>query len=175
MSAIKPNTKPVAPLVFSPAIIVDTREQAPYTFSSLCGDVKDNERPIRITTVRRGLAQGDYSLDGFEDKVAVERKSKQDCFGTLGQGRLRFERELARLATLTIAAVVVEAEWSEVLGDPPPFSRLVPRTIFRSALAWMMRFPNVHWLMMPGRRIAEQATFRFLEKFWRESQRKASQ
>ncbi len=79
-------------------VVVDTREQAPFTFMGLPVDVS-------VTT----LEAGDYSLAGFERRVAVERKELQDLVGCLSGERARFERELARLRGYDAAAVVIEA------------------------------------------------------------------
>ena len=80
-------------------IIRDTREQAPFTFDGYDCEVQAG----RLTT-------GDYSLAGIEDRCAVERKSLDDLLGCLtGEGRVRFERELARADVLDSFAVVVEA------------------------------------------------------------------
>lgn len=156
-------------------VIIDTREQSPYQFESIRADVGADplQRPIIIPTTRRFLPQGDYSIAGHDVAVAIERKSIGDLFGTLGRGRRRFEAELLRLQSeATFAAVVVEAEWSEILGDPPARCRLNPKTIFRSVLAWQQRYPRVHWLMVPGRAAGEIATYRTLERFWVEQQRR---
>ena len=91
-----------------------------------------------------------------------------DLFATLGQDRERFERELTRLAEMTFAAVVVEADWDKILKHPPEFSRLNPKTIFRSVIAWQQRYPRVHWWMGPDRRFAEIVTLRILERFLKE-------
>jgi ERCC4-type nuclease len=152
-------------------IVCDTREQTPYAFAGLAADAKARNRPLVVHTQRGTLGQGDYSLLGFEAWVAVERKSAADLFGTLGQARRRFERELARLQSLQFAAVVVEAEWSELLKDPPRHSRLNPRTVFRSVVAWQQRFNRVHWSFLPGRRAAEAAVFRILERYWRDKEK----
>lgn len=119
------------------------------------------------------LRQGDYSLWGCHDRVAVERKSKADLFATLGQGRDRFERELERMASLEFAAVVVEAEWSEVLSDPPRHSDLNPKTVFRSVIAWQQRNPWIHWWFVGGRRMGEVTTLRILERFWKDQKQKS--
>lgn len=156
------------PLTCPFTIVVDTREQDPYAFAGLRADAKYQRRPLIVNTRRGTLGQGDYSIDGWWAEIAIERKSAADLFGTLGQARDRFERELARLQCLAFAAVVVEAEWSELLKDPPVHSRLNPRTVFRSVVAWQQRFNRVHWLMMPGRRAAEAAVFRVLERYWRD-------
>lgn len=166
------------PPVESPfTVIVDTREQLGYRFESVRADRSTDplQRPISIPYVRRFLSQGDYSIVGYETAVAIERKSISDLFGTLGSGRRRFESELSRLqVTCQFAAVVVESEWSEILSGPPTWSKLNPKTVFRSVLAWQQRFPRVHWHLMPGRTAAEITTYRILERFWFERERQRS-
>ena len=43
-------------------IVVDTREQEPYAFD-----------PKRVIVTRKALPAGDYSVEGYEDSVAVIR------------------------------------------------------------------------------------------------------
>jgi hypothetical protein len=99
--------------------------------------------------------------------VAIERKSLADLYSTLGQGRQRFARELERLNGYEFTAVVVEAEWSVVIGSPPAYSQLLPKTVYRSVIAWQVRYPKVHWWFVPGRDFAEVTTFRLLERYWK--------
>ena len=153
------------PLLFPARIVIDTREQRPFAFASIRADARQGRRPVQVETIRRALAAGDYSIDGHESTIAVERKSVADLFGTLGKGRERFVRELDRLATYAVAAVVVEGEWSDVLLAPPDRSQLNPKTIYRSVIAWQQRYPRIHWWMVPGRAVAETTTFRILERF----------
>ncbi|NLO32426.1 MAG: hypothetical protein GX117_03580 [Candidatus Hydrogenedentes bacterium] len=68
-------------------IVIDTREQQPYTFD-----------PERFETVRRALPAGDYSLVGSETRVAVERKSRSNFISTVIRTRKRFHAELRKLA-----------------------------------------------------------------------------
>lgn len=154
-------------LVTPYVVVVDSREQAPYVFSGLRADAASGRRPLLVRTVTRGLPAGDYSLEGWEAGVAVERKSLSDLFNTLGQARARFQRELDRLASYTYAAVVVEAEWSTVLSSPPPRSQLNPKTVFRSVIAWQQRAPTIHWWFVAGRKMGEVVTLRILERWWR--------
>lgn len=148
--------------------MIDTREQTPFTFDGIRADKKDGGEILTIPVIRATLRQGDYSLLGHELRIAVERKSLSDLFGTLGQGRDRFVRELERLAEMPHAHVVVEAEWSTILNNPPPFSSLNPKTVYRSVVAWVSRYQSIHWWMMPDRRYAEVTTFRILERFLKE-------
>jgi ERCC4-type nuclease len=152
-------------VTFPAVILIDSREQMPFRFTGLRADAKEGRWPLAVTTRTETLPTGDYSLEGMADRVAVERKSLADLFATLGQDRERFERELVRLAAMQFAAVVVEADWTKILKHPPDFSRLNPKTIFRSVIAWQQRYPRVHWWTCPDRRFAEVVTLRILDRF----------
>jgi ERCC4-type nuclease len=155
-----------APLTVPFTVVIDRRERLPFAFANLKADARRRRRPLVVPTVAAHLPSGDYSIEGFQDKVAVERKSLEDLYGTLGQHRDRFERELARLDEMDFAAVVVEADWPAILFTPPVESSLLPKTVFRSVLAWQQRFPRVHWWTAYSRDFAEIITFRVLERFW---------
>lgn len=163
------RTAKMPSVVLSPVIVsVDSREQMPFSFLNIKADVSQGSAPLIIRTIGRTLRSGDYSIDGHDDLVAVERKSLDDAYSTFSHGRERFERELERLNFMAFAAVVIEAGWGRILGSPPAHSRLAPKSVFRSIIAWQQRFPRVHWLTCPDRRFAEIATFRILERFWKD-------
>ncbi len=153
------------PLTVPFTVVIDTREQLPFGFTGFTSDARHGRRPLVVPTVVGTLGQGDYSLAGLGDVVAVERKSHGDLVGTLSQGRERFERELERLSGLLWAAVVVEADWAQVLAGRER-SRLNPKTIHRSVIAWQQRYPSIHWWFCADRRLAEVTTFRILERWW---------
>ncbi len=159
--------KPVA----SPfLVLVDQREKLPYGFDGLRTDAKHGRRPLKVRTIPFHLDAGDYSIEGYESRIAIERKSLADAFGTLGQGRDRFERELQRLASYEVAAVVIEASWADILAGHPR-SNLNPKTIHRSLIAWQQEFGNIHWWTCDGRAMAEATTYRILERFWTRKQK----
>jgi ERCC4-type nuclease len=83
-------------------IITDTREQEPYSFD--------------LPTVRRALPAGDYSVEGLEDRVTVERKSLADFVHTVIRGRKRFHNELLKLGSYDAACVVVECDFSRIVN-----------------------------------------------------------
>lgn len=139
-------------------IITDTREQTPYTFTSI------TPRP---DVIKATLRTGDYSLSGFEDQITIERKSLSDTFGTFGRGRRRFVKELERMAEYDFAAVVIEADWSTILRNPPTRSKLSPTSVYASVIAWMQRH-DVHFIMCPNRAFAEKTTYRLLERYWKD-------
>lgn len=86
----------------NPTILIDTREQRPWTFADL---------PTRRAT----LSAGDYTVEGLEGRVAIERKSTADLIGTLTFGRERFERELDRLSSYQRALILVEGDLSTII------------------------------------------------------------
>lgn len=151
---------------FPGTVVIDTREQLPFAFAEHSAPPRRNAvRVYRVPIVIATLRSGDYSLVGQEDRIAVERKSKADLFGTVGQGRERFVRELARMNAMEFAAVAVECELSDILAGPPKHSKLRPRTVVRSVIAWQQRFPRVHWWFAPGRQAAEIITLRIFERW----------
>jgi ERCC4-type nuclease len=151
-------------------ILIDTREQAPYSFRGFLADANRDNAPLVVPVKTATLQTGDYSIDTMKDQVAVERKSLSDLYGTIGQGRERFERELVRLDDMEFAAVVIEAGWSAIIGHPPTHSELRPKTVYRSIIAWQQRYPRVHWWACDTRTFAERTTLRILQRFWTDHQ-----
>ncbi len=155
-------------------VVIDTREQLPWDFAAIPADAHQGGESagcVVVPVVVGTLGAGDYSVQGWETRVAVERKSAADLVGTIGQGRERFERELERLAVMDFATVVVEAELSELKLNPPPHSQLQFKTITRSVQAWQQRYPRVHWMFLPGRRAAMLWGYRVLERWVKEREK----
>jgi DNA excision repair protein ERCC-4 len=86
-------------------IIQDTREQLPLNFR-----LSKNVEGI----VSKKLDTGDYSIEGYEDKIAIERKSAMDLFGTLGKGHKRFKKELERALEMDYFCILVEESFVSV-------------------------------------------------------------
>jgi ERCC4-type nuclease len=152
------------------AVLIDMREQRAFAFTGISSDKDKHNLPIKVPVRFGTLQQGDYSIGGLEHVVSIERKSAGDLYGTIGRGRARFVRELERLQELPHAFIVVEADWRELHHAPPPYSELSYKTVYRSVLAWQVRYPRVHWWFCPGRAFAEVTTFRLLEKVWKAQQ-----
>ncbi|KKN80818.1 hypothetical protein LCGC14_0326240 [marine sediment metagenome] len=150
-------------------VLVDSREQRPYEFKGFRAGAAQQYRPLAVEWKWKGLKTGDYSIEGLEHRIAIERKSLADLYNSCGQGRERFEKEFARLAEFEYAAVVVEADWKTILKSPPEHTKMPPKSIYRTALSWSVRH-KVCWWAMHDRRLAEITTFRLLEKFWQQAQ-----
>ena len=69
-----------------------------------------------MAVIRQALPAGDYSIEGHEHSVALERKTLEDFVSTVIRSRKRFTRELQRLAGYEAASVVVEANLRDILG-----------------------------------------------------------
>lgn len=103
--------------------VVDTREQLPLDLSPL-------------QTIGGTLATGDYSIQGLEAVVAIERKSLPDLLGCIGTSRERFDREIQRLIAYPTRAVVVEATWPD-LEQGEWRSQVTPAAAVGSVLGWI--------------------------------------
>ena len=135
-------------------ILVDTREQAPFSFLACGADIE---------TARAALPIGDYSLAGLQSRVAVERKSLPDLVQCLGTDRERFERELLRAAALDAFCVVVESSW-QALADGKYRSRLNPGAACASVGAFMARY-HIPFFFAGSRTQAEAFTALFLRQW----------
>ena len=147
----KEMSSPKDPFIACPfVVLIDSREQLPYQFKGLKGDARQHGRPLVVTTEWAPLKSGDYSIKGMEDLVAVERKTLADLYNSCGQGRERFEREHERLAQLMFAAVVIEADVDTILCEPPGYSGMQAKAVFRTMLTWMVRY-GIDWFPCGGR------------------------
>ncbi len=148
-------------------IVIDGREKAPWQFKSINANRGGRNHKVVVKTKYKHLVTGDYSIEGYEDKIAIERKSKEDAYGTFGGGREQFERELGRLQKMDLAAVIIESEWSDLMLYPPARSKMRPRSVLGSVLAWSQDFAPVTFWCVPGKLFAEKVCFRMLSRWWR--------
>ncbi len=128
-------------------IVEDTRERYPYRFAHQ-----------QAHTVREALPAGDYAVRGPTGSVvaAVERKALADLAAGLTNGTLVFE--LARLAELPRAVVVVEDRYSALIAHAHAPGGFLPDMLARVAV----RYPEVPILFLETRPFAEEWTFRYL-------------
>ncbi len=87
-----------------PTIFVDSKEQDEYSFNL-----------SKVNVKRKSLKTGDYSLEGFEELVSVERKNPDDFVKTLIPPKKRFQKELQRLTVMPYSCIVVETNLEDIL------------------------------------------------------------
>ncbi len=138
-------------------ILVDTREQLPFAFQDFPG----------IETARVALPVGDYSLPGFEDRVAIERKGLDDLVACLkNPNRDRFERELNRAKSYELFAVVIEANVDDVRKCRYR-SAMKPASVMQSVFAFQVRY-RIPFMFAGSRANAQEITHSLLSKYARE-------
>lgn len=157
-------------------VLIDTREQAAWRFDEFTTDQSKSGaavRPLFVPCRFQGLATGDYSIEtadgvSLADQIVIERKSLADLYGTLGAGRERFAAEHERMAEIVArggyACVVIEATLEQAVSEPPEGSKLNPKTVFRTAASWQVKY-GTPWHFVGPRRLAEAFAFRVLEKW----------
>jgi len=153
-------------------IVVDDREQLPYRFSNMLAGGSAGGSPILVKTVRKRILTGDISILSHESEITIERKSLDDLYTTLGQGRENFEHEHERMAAMVAAGgyacVVIESSFEEAILRPPPWTSLNPNSVAGTWHAWEMRY-RVPWAWCGSRRTAELIAYAKLEMWWRQN------
>ena len=135
-------------------IIQDTREQCPFSFEGYPVKVKPGTLPT-----------GDYSLDGFEDRIAIERKAAGDLLSCMTSGRERFTRELERLRGYESAAVVVESTFDNLLSGYHR-SKINPKAIEQTIISMICNY-RIPFFFAKSRELAEEFTYNFFRHYVR--------
>ena len=133
-------------------VVVDTREQLPYIFGP------------GVETVEKTLETGDYSVEGYEDVFAVERKSLPDLLKSITWDRDRFKREVVRGDDLVGFVVVIESSLRSV--NNWEYEREVhPNSVTGTVNNWE-KYHNVDFEWAGDRAGAEAETLRTLERWY---------
>lgn len=130
------------------AIIIDTRERTPFSFPG-----------YRVK--RSGLSVGDYSVQGHEDRLAIERKSGPDLINTLLVNKERFEKELERGQEFEMLAIVVECSMASLLLSMRGKTS-VPLRVILSRLGIVCSKHRVPFFFCDNRALAESMTLELL-------------
>lgn len=127
-------------------IVVDSNERYAFGF-------KDQQ----VVTRRARLAAGDYGIVlGDELLASVERKSMADLVSSLTTGKLKYQ--LAELAAIPRAAVVVEDRYSQVFKSKHVRPAVIADGLAECQVSW----PTVPILFLEIRALAQEWTYRFL-------------
>lgn len=137
-------------------IVIDSREQLAYEF------------PNQATKVAV-LPCGDYSLEGGEHLVAIERKTIGDVIACLTTGRERFERELHRGKALEYFCLVLECSLGELVNGRY-HSKMNPNSAMQSLLAFSIRY-RLPVFFCENRQYGQRITESVLLKYAREAEK----
>ena len=142
-------------------IIVDTRETTPLF-----------ECP---PSIKGTLHNGDYSLRGFEDVIAIERKSISDLLGSVGQRRKHFLMQVRRCSQVE-GCILIEGSIRAVLGYKPR-GKMNGRNALAALMSWSVAYGipvffadglleaqgvAISWMKFARRKICEGGQYRHL-------------
>ena len=133
-------------------IIIDTREQTPFAFKP------------DIPTVSGSLETGDYSIQGMQDLITVERKSLSDIVGCCGKGRDRFKRELHRMRGFKAKCVIIEATLQRV-SNGNWRSQIKPASVLGSIASWRHRY-GIDFIYAGNPELGAEECVRYLRAFY---------
>jgi hypothetical protein len=168
-------------------VLVDSMEQQPFSFENLTGPTG---KPVAVPTKWKALGiregryyqpMGDYSIEGFESLIHLERKSVTDCQSTVlafGGRRERFEHQLAVFDGLPWSAVIVEGTLADVVRTVQAHGKKpveeLRKIVFHTLMAWQMDY-RTPWFFCESRRMAETVAWRTMVRFWQKSREKDRQ
>jgi ERCC4-type nuclease len=131
-------------------IVHDQREKKPW---SLPG----------VDTAAVHLETGDYTVEGFEDRFAVERKSLNDLATSLGANRSRFESEIRRAQSMDEFVVLVEGSRADI-EDHQYYSNIHPNAVLGTTEKWPYKYGTLEFVWTgeneDGERVRDQAEAR---------------
>ena len=90
-------------------IVVETREQTPWTFP---------KETKRVEIVHKKLDVGDYSVEGYEHLITIERKSLTDMFGTYSNRLSPFTQRLQEMRRFRHKVIVIECNATAFMKGP---------------------------------------------------------
>ena len=112
-------------------LLTDTREQRPL-FSRI---------PKGLTIASATLSNGDYSIRGFEDIFAIERKA-HDLFGYCTGERDKTQAKMIRFKKMEFVGLAIEMKESDVYQFQQ-FSKAHPEQIRGALISFQVRY-GVH-------------------------------
>lgn len=112
-----------------PVVLVDTREQKPFPLHMNHPNWIGGERRIAIKT-------GDYTVEGMESLLSLERKSLADIVACTVTDRRRFLDVCHRLARFRWKAILIEATYEDIKGGFEAFE--IPSEVHPNSVCGML-------------------------------------
>lgn len=156
-------------------ILIDVQEKQPFTFTGITGDAVDKFRPLIVPTMLASLGptHGDYTIQGYEGQVHIERKGIGDAIGTFlshGERRERWLATLEFLAGIDTAAVVIEGTFAGCMREIQARGKRdvgdLRKTFHRQVLAWQQDY-RVPFVFCDSPRLAQLTAFAIMQRHFR--------
>jgi len=103
---VKRNGHSITRQIPRPVVLVDTREKHPFDLSRF--------RNWFAGEKQQALKAGDYSVEGMEKLLVLERKTLTDLITTLIQRRTRFFKLCEKMTRFRWRALLIEAGYEDV-------------------------------------------------------------
>ena len=108
-----------------PVVLVDTREQEPFPLYANHPNLISGERRVALKT-------GDYTVEGMESLLCLERKNLADLVACTVTYRRRFLAACSRLSRFPWKAIIVEATYEDIKGGLESFD--IPSAVHPNAI-----------------------------------------
>jgi len=89
-----------------PIVLVDTREKNPFDFSRFKNWIAEEKKCV--------LKAGDYSIEGMETLLVLERKTLTDLITTVIQQRARFFKQCEKMTKYRWRGLLIEASYENI-------------------------------------------------------------
>mgnify|MGYP001558226723 FL=1 len=143
-------------------IIIDNKEKMPWKFTG-----------IDCTIIKQHLNAGDYSIQGMEDKIAIERKRSSNELA-INILEPRFINALERLSKVEHPFVL--CEFPEYYISTLPSNSCIPKFrqkylrvnagfLYKKIKELREQFPNIVWVFLDSRTLAEMKAVELFKKY----------
>ena len=147
-------------------IICDTQEKKDLFLFKSYADV---------SLIHRKLDTGDYSIEGFENEITVDRKaSTGELYGNLGNDYKRFKKELDRMGKITHSFFICAFPYSDLSIFPErsgipnyrwKYLKMTGSFLRKKINDIQEEYPNIQFLFYNNKYEAENATYSILKEF----------
>lgn len=118
---VKRNGSSITRQIPKPIVLIDSRERSPFDFSRFSNWIAKQKK--------QKLNVGDYSIEGMEDLLVIERKSLSDLITTLIQKRNRFFRLCEKMTQYRWRALFVEASYEDIKSPYGEYTMANPNAV----------------------------------------------
>jgi ERCC4-type nuclease len=103
---VKRNGRSITRQIPKPVVLIDTREKTPFDFTEFRNWIAGQKT--------RKLKVGDYSIEGMENLLVLERKTLSDLITTLMQQRTRFFKVCEQTTKYRWRALLIEPSYEDI-------------------------------------------------------------
>ncbi len=103
---VKRNGHSITRQIPKPVVLIDTREKTPFDFTGFRNWIAGQKA--------KTLKVGDYSIEGMEKLLVLERKTLTDVITTLMQQRTRFFKMCEQMTKYRWRALLIEASYEDI-------------------------------------------------------------